>query len=146
MVSEDLTIRFLEQLSSTGQLIMDRKLIKISQGDSFVLNYLYTHNGNAYPKEISDAMAVSTARIAKILGDLDSQGMISRKCDDKDNRKVIIVLTSKGVEKVAELRKNAIKKLEVVLSALDEEEIEEFMRIRKKLNSALLENIDKFNK
>ena len=33
-----------------------------------------------------------------------------------------------------------------VLSALDEEEIEEFMRIRKKLNSALLENIDKFNK
>lgn len=50
MVSEDLTIRFLEQLSSTGQLIMDRKLIKISQGDSFVLNYLYTHNGNAIRK------------------------------------------------------------------------------------------------
>lgn len=146
MVSEDLTIRFLEQLSSTGQLIMDRRLIKISQGDSFVLNYLYTHNCKAYPKEISNAMAVSTARIAKILGDLDSQGMISRKCDDKDNRKVIIVLTPKGVEKVAGLRKNAIKKLEVVLSALDEEEIEEFMRIRKKLNSALLENIDKFNK
>ncbi|MBS7389774.1 MAG: hypothetical protein KIG33_05495, partial [Oscillospiraceae bacterium] len=69
-----------------------------------------------------------------------------RKCDDKDNRKVIIVLTSKGIEEVAEFRKNAIKKLEVVLSALDEEEIEEFMRIRKKLNSALLENIDKFNK
>ena len=91
-------------------------------------------------------MAVSTARVAKILGDLDSQGMISRKCDDKDNRKVIIVLTSKGVEKVAELRKNAIEKLKIVLSALDEEEIEEFMRIRKKLNSALLENIDKFNK
>ena len=91
-------------------------------------------------------MAVSTARIAKILGDLDSQGMISRKCDEKDNRKVIIVLTPKGIEKVAELRKNAIEKLEAVLSALDEEEIEEFMRIRKKLNSALLENIDKFNK
>ena len=30
MVSEDLTIRFLEQLSSTGQLIMDRRLIKIT--------------------------------------------------------------------------------------------------------------------
>lgn len=145
-MSEDLAIRFLEQLLSTGQLIMDRRLIKISQGDSFVLNYLYTHNCSAYPKEISGAMAVSTARIAKILGDLDSQGMISRKCDEKDNRKVIIVLTSKGVEKVAELRKNAIEKLEAVLSALDEEEIEEFMRIRKKLNSALLENIDKFNK
>lgn len=146
MVSEDFTIRFLEQLSSTGQLIMDRRLIKISQGDSFVLNYLYTHNCKAYPKEISEAMAVSTARVAKILGKLNSQGLILRKCDDKDNRKVIIVLTSKGVEKVAEFRKNAIKKLEVVLSALDEEEIEEFMRIRKKLNSALLENIDKFNK
>lgn len=91
-------------------------------------------------------MAVSTARVAKILGKLNSQGLILRKCDDKDNRKVIIVLTSKGIEKVAEFRKNAIKKLEVVLSALDEEEIEEFMRIRKKLNSALLENIDKFNK
>ena len=145
-MSENLAIRFLEQLLSTGQLIMDRRLIKISQGDSFVLNYLYTHNCRAYPKENSDAMAVSTARIAKILGDLDSQGMISRKCDEKDNRKVIIVLTSKGVKKVAELRKNAIEKLEAVLSALDEEEIEEFMRIRKKLNSALLENIDKFNK
>lgn len=145
MVSEDLTIRFLEQLSSTGQLIMDRRLIKISQGDSFVLNYLYTHNCKAYPKEISDAMAVSTARIAKILGDLDSRGMISRKCDDKDNRKVVIVLTPKGIETVSELRKTAIRKLEVVLSALDEEEIEEFMRIRGKLNSALVENIDEFN-
>ena len=94
MVSEDLTIRFLEQLSSTGQLIMDRRLIKISQGDSFVLNYLYTHNCKAYPKEISEAMAVSTARVAKILGKLNSQGLILRKCDDKDNRKGIIVLTS----------------------------------------------------
>lgn len=45
-------------------------------------------------------MAVSTARIAKILGDLDSQGMISRKCDDKDNRKSDYrVDFEKGVEK-----------------------------------------------
>ena len=123
-----------------------KRMDESSVGIGAVLRLLDEADDAVTAGQISQIIGVSTARVAKILGKLNSQGLILRKCDDKDNRKVIIVLTSKGIEKVAEFRKNAIKKLEVVLSALDEEEIEEFMRIRKKLNSALLENIDKFNK
>lgn len=141
----DLTVLFLEQLSSKNQLIMDRRLTKIIQGDSFVLNYLYTHNCQVYPKEISEAMAVSTARVAKILGELNSQGMILRKNDEKDNRKAVIALTPKGIKRATELRENAIKNFEIVLSALSEEEIKEFIRIGEKLNMSFLDNLDIFN-
>lgn len=139
MNNRELAERFIEQISNTNHIKMDRIFNKFVQGDSFVLSYLYTHNCQAHPKEISSAMAVTSARIAKILRDLYAKDLISRAIDEHDNRQVRIVLTSKGIAHVKELREEVISKLEESFSVLDENDIEDFIRIREKITKALQE-------
>lgn len=139
MNRRDLAEAFLNQLSNTKHIKIDRSFNKMVQGDSFVLNYLYVNNKKAHPKEISDAMAVTSARIAKILRDLALKGMITRTVDDNDYRQIFIVLTNKGEKYVKELREYAILKIEEGFSALGEKDIEDLIRIREKMTKALNE-------
>ena len=45
----------------------NQQLIKAIHGEMFVLGYLSEHGKRAYPKELSKALDVSTARIARML-------------------------------------------------------------------------------
>ncbi|MGN0523750.1 MAG: MarR family winged helix-turn-helix transcriptional regulator [Eubacterium sp.] len=137
MNTRELAERFLEQLADTENLKVDRSFTKVVQGDSFVLNYLYTHNCQAHPKEISTAMAVTSARIAKIIRDLKSKDLITRVIDINDSRQVVIILTSKGIAYVQELREEAIAKIEQGFSVLDEKDIADFIRIKDKITKAM---------
>lgn len=140
MDSKKLAEAFLNQISNTDHLKMDRTFSKNVQGDSFVLNYLFTHDGKAYPKELSSAMAVSTARIAKILGDLTARGLVKRELDLNDTRQIKVLLTKKGTDLVVNLRDEAVTNLAKCFSKLDEKDIEDFIRIREKITKAMREN------
>lgn len=139
MDRRDLAEAFLNQISDTRHIRIDRSFNRMVQGDSFVLNYLFMNGKKAHPKEISRAMAVSSARIAKILHDLTLKGLIARSIDDTDYRKIFIVLTEKGENCVEELRDIAISKIEEGFSPLDEKDIEDLIRIREKMAKARIE-------
>jgi DNA-binding MarR family transcriptional regulator len=137
MNSTQLAERYLEQLSDTEQIKMARQFNKLVQGDSFVLNYLYMHDCQAYPTQICSAMAVTSARMAKILTDMKAKGLITRVNSTFDARHVMVVLTAKGIESVKEMRNDAISKLSQAFSTLDENDIEDLIRIKNKLTKAM---------
>ena len=45
----------------------ERKLTRLTEGKRFILDYLLNSEGDVYPKQLSEDMGVSTARIAAIL-------------------------------------------------------------------------------
>jgi DNA-binding MarR family transcriptional regulator len=137
MNKRELAEKYFEQLADTDQLKMTRTFNKMVQGDSFVLNYLYTHNCQAYPSEICNAMAVTSPRIAKILADMKSKDLVARVNSPFDGRHVMVVLTAKGIALVEENREKAITKLEKVFSVLDDNDIEDLIRIKDKLTKAM---------
>ena len=51
--------------------------VRLNQGEPFVLNYLLLHH-QAHPVELSRSGAVSSARIAALLGRLEDKGYITR--------------------------------------------------------------------
>lgn len=125
--------RLIELYSSTYQIQVDRALSKLVQGELFVLNYLYSHNGVAYPKELSCAMAVTTARIAKVLNELESDSLICRTVDPDDNRQIIVNLTDKGVVRIEEKHNAFLHLIARSLEQLGAPDAEEYIRIKKKL-------------
>jgi DNA-binding MarR family transcriptional regulator len=139
MNSRQLAEKYLEQLADTDQIKMARQFNKMVQGDSFVLNYLYTHDCQAYPSEICNAMAVTSARIAKILADMKAKGLITRVSSSLDARHIMVVLTTKGIECVKKNREDAVSRLEQTFSILDEQDIEDLIRIKDKLTRAMNE-------
>jgi DNA-binding MarR family transcriptional regulator len=120
----------------------NRVITKMMNGELFVMNYLYEHQGQAYPKEISDYMQVSTARIAMILKSLEKNNKITREADFRDNRYVIVKLTPFGEDDIVIKRKDIVSFLSKVFEEMGEENVNEYLRLTK-LIMEVEEKVDK---
>lgn len=108
-------------------------LTKLSRGEHFVLNYLFTHQLQAHPTDLSRHMVVSTARIAALLNRMEEKGLISRWPDPLDNRQIIVSLSPKGEQAIEAFRKKVIRATANMLELLGPEDAQEFLRIQRKL-------------
>ena len=108
-------------------------LVKMERGELFVLNYLVTHDGAIHPKELSIALAVSTARIATILNKLEEKKLVQRHIDQEDNRQVIIALTEKGRQEILHVRSNVLPQISNLLESLGPEDASAFILSQKKV-------------
>ncbi|SFR68100.1 MarR family winged helix-turn-helix transcriptional regulator [Anaeromicropila populeti] len=103
-------------------------------GESFVLFYISKHDGHVIPSDISNEMGITSARIAATLNSLERKGLISRRIDIEDRRRILIDLTDEGrvqADKQYEMIMNMTTNL---LHYLGEEDSVNFIRIMKKLS------------
>lgn len=124
---------------SRPQVRFDRKLGKVIKGEMFVLNYLRNHDNQAHPKNLSDEMVVSTARVAVILNHLEQDELIMRFPDPTDNRQIIVQLSEKGIALLEKHHQEIVKYMVKILEKLGEEDAREYVRIQKKMMQILSE-------
>lgn len=102
-------------------------------GESFALNYLSLQQGDIQPSDISNTMGISAARITATLNSLEKKGLIERRRDPDDRRRILIELTAEGIE-TAKKRFESISKITCeMLSKLGEHDAREYVRITGKL-------------
>ena len=123
------------------QVPANQKLSKMVQGELFVLNYLITHEKIVHPKELSEKMAVSTARIASLLNHMEGKKLIQRYSDKDDNRQVIVILTDTGRQEIHRIRAEVISHVCAMLESLGPEDAEAYIRIQKKIWNNFLANL-----
>lgn len=131
---QNMAEELLEIMSETPQVKDEHRLTDRVRGSSFVLMYLATHGEHSYPRDISDSMKVSTARIAAILRQLEEEGLITRTTDPKDNRQVIVRLTEDGFDSAKRYRQEATDSIKKLLEFLGPEDAKAYIRIRKKIS------------
>ncbi|MFL0252893.1 MarR family winged helix-turn-helix transcriptional regulator [Clostridium neuense] len=102
-------------------------------GENFVLSYISSHEGNVIPSDISNAMGATSARIAAALNSLEKKGLISRRIDVEDRRRILIDLTDAGREHVHEQNQKMMNFVTNMLKYLGEDDAKEYIRIMKKL-------------
>lgn len=102
-------------------------------GESFVLSYISEHEGNVIPSDISNAMGATSARIAAALNSLEGKGLISRRIDTEDRRRILIDLTDAGREQVHNQNQMMMSFVSNMLQYLGEYDSKEYIRIMKKL-------------
>lgn len=108
-------------------------LSKMERGEYFVLNYLVTHEGPLHPKDLSIAMAVSTARIATLLNKLEEKNQVRRYVDPDDKRQLIVTLTDEGRQRILQYRAEILPDIRDFLEELGVEDAQAYIRIEKKL-------------
>ena len=129
----ELAIQLVDMRASAPQIKMERTMSQIARGEILALNYLAANGNRAYPKDMSKALMLTTARIAAILKSLEGQEMITRTTDPTDSRQVIVCLTEKGVDLVEERRTDMISLVAKMLEALGEEDAKAYVRIQTRL-------------
>lgn len=112
-----------------------QEVSNLMKGEYFVLNYLFMHHHVAYPKELHRSMSVSSARIAALLNHMEEKGLVIRTPDHKDNRQVLVHLTSKGYTLIEEKRKEAVTAIVRLLEFLGPEDAQTYIRIQKKITT-----------
>ena len=73
-----LAIHLINMRASAPQIKMERTMSQIARGEVLALNYLAANGNRAYPKDMSRALMLTTARVAAMLKSLEGQEMIIR--------------------------------------------------------------------
>lgn len=110
-----------------------QKLSNMLRGELFVLNYLYDHDTIVHPKELSENLSVSTARIASLLKHMEEKELIVRTPDPEDSRQIIVRLTPAGKHTIQKYRKDVLSYLARTLENLGPDDAREYIRIQKKI-------------
>ena len=101
---------------------VNRMLADLAKGELFVLNYLIVHQDPVHPKELSQQMMVSTARVAPLLNRMEEKGLIRRCNEDGNRRSLHVYLTEQGWDKQREVRQTMERQSEAVQAGLSEEQ------------------------
>ena len=129
----ELAVRLVNIRARIPQIKMEKTISELGRGEVLALNYLSANGNEAYPKDMSKALMLTTARIAAILKSLERQGLITRTPDPEDNRQVLVRLTETGIIQIEERREKVIQTTAKMLEALGEEDAEAYVRIQEKL-------------
>lgn len=133
-------LTLMEEFKHCRPQIFFKKISDVERGTHFVLGYLANHTDDIISSNISNALNVSTARMAKLLNNMEKKGLITKSTSPTDARKTIVNLTSKG-KSIANRHKELL--VEITMKMIDEvgyEELKEFVRISYKMKNAMLAN------
>ena len=98
----------------------------LSQGSATVLLYLDTHHNDTSAVKIADEVGLTRPRITQIIDELESDGLATRVKDSHDARKIRVIITRKGKNRVRSTRiffLDIMKNMQVVLGSEDAQEL-----------------------
>ncbi|MCL2712221.1 MAG: MarR family transcriptional regulator [Methanomassiliicoccaceae archaeon] len=133
---EKLAEELLRNMRTVGTAQRQRSINEGVHGEAFVLQFI-RENDCVIPGKISEAMSISSARIAAALNSLEDKEFITRNIDNEDRRRIIVKLTEKGKDHADEQRKGYIRQIKGILIALGEDDAKEYVRILGKMAKVL---------
>lgn len=130
---QDQAVYFLNQYTKLLQISEEQQMNNLNKGITFALNYLATNEGVVHPKELSEGMCVTTARIASLLNQMEQKNLIKRTTDPEDSRQIIVQLTENGIRENCVIQEKVVNIIRKMLEALGPEDTAEFIRIQDRI-------------
>ncbi|MDQ0493095.1 MULTISPECIES: MarR family winged helix-turn-helix transcriptional regulator [Paenibacillus] len=102
-----------------------------SRGEMGILICLNFNEDGVTSGRLSEYLSVSTGRVATALKSLEKKGLVVRRTDVTDKRKVIVCITDSGKQFMIDKYNEGIAWTESILRKLDEQDAKEFIRLIK---------------
>lgn len=127
MAKEQEVLSLLNEFNSIQPLAFLQHIDMTSMGIGNVLGFLCASGREVTAGEISDYMNVSTARVAVLLKKMSEKDLIKRRTDPSDKRKVMVSITSKGVQAFEEKKKEILLYAGAIVDHFGKEKVEDFI-------------------
>lgn len=125
-----------EMLKTFEDINMENVLnrLKLSlKGENAIIMLLNDYGGRATPGKLSERTDFTAARLSAIIKSLENKGIVERFQNADDKRSAYIALTADGYEHYIRLRAEIISNALTIIEQLGEEDVNEFLRIAKRL-------------
>lgn len=139
MINDELAIELLENMKALFKTKSHQHINEALCGEAFGLQYIAMNGGSVVPGDISGEMNVSSARVAAALNSLENKGLVTRRIDKNDRRKVIVEITEEGRSHAEKHRNNIIGGAVKFLELLGENDAKEYVRITGRLKNIMPE-------
>lgn len=126
---EELAARLIEATHPKGKRPVQSGMEKWERARDMTLRCLYENGGRAAPGELAEFFGVSSARVARVLGELELRDMVTRESDPADRRRVIVRLTPAGEKHVLDLDASFRRRLGELLAQMGETDAREMVRL-----------------
>lgn len=113
------------------------------QGETGTLLYLAFEKDEIAANQLSEILQVSLPRTVSLLNSLEAKGLIMKKIDTKDKRKTNIYITETGKNFIQNKKEDAINKMTQIINKLEEEEINQYIKLAKKIGKIIIETNNK---
>ncbi len=94
------------------------------------------------PKDICVQFRHDSGALTRVIDQLADRGLLERVRRDRDRRKVELQLTEAGRKTVEDMIPLVVEKLNLALTDFSTEEVQEFLRLLRKLNIRLQSTLD----
>lgn len=108
------------------------KLEKNNRGEEVVIKFLGHIQQPASPKMLAEALHLSSARIATILGSLEKKGLVTRTISPEDRRRITVTMTKKGQQFANQKSKEATTRIIQIFEQMGEEDTNRFVELIEK--------------
>jgi DNA-binding MarR family transcriptional regulator len=125
----ELAAAFFKDLHSLKKARPQKHISESLRGETFALQYIAFHDGPVLPGEISGEMGISSARIAAALNSLEKKGLVTRRIDPDDRRRILVELTELGKEQARKHTEEILDNITQMFSVLSEKDAREYVRI-----------------
>jgi len=128
-----LAVRLLDSMQALHKARPQKHINESLHGEVFALRFIALNGDDVLPGEISGEMGVSSARIAAALNSLESKGLITRRIDPRDRRKILVGITPEGKALAQQQQQAVVAGTSKLLALLGEQDAQEYVRITGKL-------------
>ena len=99
--------------------------------------FLLSHRGLQSIKQVAEKFQISSSAATQLVDNLVREGLLTRKEDKNDRRKISVGLTAKGKNKMKMAEKMRFEKLEEIFELLTDEELLQLKSIYSKITNSL---------
>lgn len=138
MEKREQALILMEELRKCRPQIFLDKIDLTDRGIHFVLGYLIHHNEEVISSDLSNALNVSTARMAKLLNKMEANKLLIKKHSNDDARKTVVVLTQKGIDKALLYKETLVNVTMNLIDQVGYNDLQEFVRISYKMKNAMV--------
>lgn len=111
-------------------------------GIGFAIKLLYAAEDNRLSAgAISEAMGVSTARVAVLLKKMEGKGLITRESDRADARVTVVCLSEAGKTVAAQMQENMLGHISYVIDTVGMEKLKQFIALSVEVKAAMAERV-----
>ena len=103
------------------------KFNELSKNQPMVIKII-SMEGEMMPSTIGKYTGMEKSSLTRMVDDLEKKGIVSRKTDPDDRRKVLVSLTEKGLEYYNCLNKITAEMADEILKFVDEKDIEDYVQ------------------
>lgn len=136
-VYETLAEELIEAFDRKKKELPHEEVSAAMRGEMAVLRLLEEEACARTAGEISRLLRMTTSRIAAVLGALEKKALIVRSPDERDKRRIRVILTRKGRELCRIKRQKLAHDVSFALSQLGEHDAREFVRLMKRVHDLM---------